>query len=48
MRLSFGYPWILKYFNTRYTWTLSHKKLFDYVDDFPSFYDASNHFNQEF
>ncbi len=35
---SFGYPWILKYLNERYDRTISHKKLRDYVDDFPLFY----------
>jgi hypothetical protein len=36
-RWSFGYPWILKYLNTRYARTISHEKLPDFVDKFPSF-----------
>jgi hypothetical protein len=36
-RWSFGYPWILEYLDTMYAWTLLHKKLFDYVDNFPLF-----------
>ena len=38
-RWSFGYPWILRYVDTRYARTLSHEKLRDYVQDFPSFYN---------
>jgi hypothetical protein len=43
-RWSFGYPWILKYLDERYDRTISHEKLRDYVDDFPLFYQAINHF----
>ena len=43
-RWSFGFPWILKYLNERYDRTISHEKLRDYVDDFPLFYQAINHF----
>jgi hypothetical protein len=46
-RWSFVYPWIFKYLDTRYARTILHKKLLDYVDDFPSFYDAINHFIQK-
>ncbi len=48
MRWSFGYPWILKYLNTRYARTLLHDKLLDYVDDFPSFYNAIKCFFQKY
>jgi hypothetical protein len=40
----FGYPWIIKYLDERYDRTISHKKLRDYVDDFPLFYQAINNF----
>jgi hypothetical protein len=43
-RWSFGYPWIIKYLDERYDRTISHKKLRDYVDDFPLFYQAINNF----
>jgi hypothetical protein len=43
-RWSHGYPWILEYLDTRYARTISLEKLLDYVDDFPSFYDALNCF----
>jgi hypothetical protein len=46
-RWSFSYPWILVYLDTRYTRTISHKKLRDFVDEFPAFYDAINHFIQK-
>ncbi len=42
LRWSFKNLWILKYFNTSYARTILHKKLLDYADDFPSFYDAIN------
>jgi hypothetical protein len=41
---SFKYLWILKYLDERYDRTISHKKLRDYTDDFPLFYQAINHF----
>ena len=47
LRWSFGYWWILEYLNMRYPRTLLHKKLLDYVGDFPSFYDAINRFIQK-
>ena len=43
-RWSFGYPWILEYLDRRYSRTISHEKLRDYVDDFPLFYQAINQF----
>ena len=43
-RWSFGYPWILRYLNERYNRTILHEKLRDYVDDFPKFHQAINHF----
>ena len=43
-RWSFGYPWTLKYLNKRSDRTISYKKLRDYADDFPKFYQAINHF----
>ena len=43
-RWSFGYPWIHKYLDKRYDRTIPYKKLRDYVDDFPLFYQAINHF----
>jgi hypothetical protein len=46
-RWSFGYPWILKYLDTRYARTNSHEKLHDFVDKIPSFYDAINYFIQK-
>ena len=36
--------WILKYLDERYDRTISHEKLRNYVDDFPLFYQAINHF----
>jgi hypothetical protein len=44
---SFGYPWILEYLDARYDRTISHKKLRDYVDQFPQFYQAINKFVQK-
>ena len=41
---SFGYPWILRYLDERYNRTISNEKLRHYVDDFPKFYQAINHF----
>jgi hypothetical protein len=39
-RWSFGYLWILKYLDTRYVRTISHKRLHDFVEKFPTFYSA--------
>ena len=36
--------WILKYLDERYSQTISHQKLEDYVDDFPDFYNAISTF----
>jgi hypothetical protein len=44
---SYGYPWILEYLDRRYDRTISHKKLRDYVDKFPLFYQAINKFVQK-
>jgi hypothetical protein len=44
---SFGYPWILECLDERYDRTISHKKLRDYVDDFPQMYQAINEFIQK-
>jgi hypothetical protein len=38
---SFGYPWILAYLDDRYSRTLSHEKLCDYVHLFPEFYQKN-------
>ena len=46
-RWSFGYPWILRYVDTRYRRTLSHEKLRDYVQDFPYFYHKISLFLQK-
>ena len=46
-RWSFGYPWILAYLDNRYSRTLSHEKLRDYVHLFPEFYQKISEFMQK-
>ena len=46
-RWSFGYPWILRYLDTRYEDTIGNQVLHRFVDDFPRFYNAFNSFVQK-
>lgn len=48
-RWSHAWDWILTYLDTRYSRTISHQKLEDYVDHFPHFYDSiSSYMQKEF
>lgn len=46
-RWTHGWNWILKYLDGRYSRTISHQKLEDYVDDFPDFYRAISAFMEK-
>ncbi len=46
-RWSPGLNWMMKYLDQRYERTISHRKLEDYVDEFPRFYDAISSFMQK-
>jgi hypothetical protein len=46
-RWSHGWNWIMKYLDERYSRTVSHQKLEDYVDEFPKFYQAISSFMQK-
>jgi hypothetical protein len=46
-RWSFVYPWILAYLDDRYSRTLSHEKLHDYIHLFPEFYQKISGFMQK-
>ena len=39
-RWSYGFPWIVRYVDKRYTDILGHQGLTRFVDQFPDFFDA--------
>jgi len=46
-RWSPGLNWVMKYLDERYERTISHRKLEDYVNQFPRFYNAISSFMQK-
>ncbi len=46
-RWSPGLNWIMRFLDQRYERTISHRKLEDYVDDFPRYYNAISSFMEK-